>query len=103
MDCRTCKHNTYIDIKNCSHVCCCHPVTIKKAVRWEKGDPAMVNFRTSDVPLRDIGYFQDCPAYEAAAQVNLPWERVPQHAGDPGHGPVPPVRLPHKDDNTPAI
>jgi hypothetical protein len=65
MDCRTCKHNTYIDIKDCSHVSCGHPITRAKEPRFATGDPAMVNFRTGDVPLRDLEYFQDCAAYEA--------------------------------------
>jgi hypothetical protein len=40
-------------------------------------------------------------------EVNLPFERLPQHAGDPGFGPVPNViPMPSKDpkhpSNTPA-
>jgi len=30
------------------------------------------------------------PPVEAKSEVNLPFERLPQHAGDPGVGPVPP-------------
>jgi len=66
-DCRTCKHNTYIDIKDCSHFCCCHPITLARGPKRQDGDPAMVDFRTSDVPLRDLEYFQNCPTYESAA------------------------------------
>lgn len=63
-DCRNCFHNTYRAIKDCTHFDCVHPVTLARGPRWQSGDPAMVNFRTSDVPLRDIEYFSDCPTWE---------------------------------------
>lgn len=34
--------------------------------------------------------------------VNMPFERLPQHAHDPGFGPVPPRRISDKDDNNVA-
>jgi ribosome modulation factor len=38
------------------------------------------------------GFDKGCLEREAAKQipVNLPFERIPQHASDPGFGPVPP-------------
>lgn len=79
-DCRTCRHNLYIGqppIKD--WVDCGHPVTFAKRVNWEKGDPAMVNYRTGDVPVREIHNLQECPTYEAAATSSAP--RDPKQEG----------------------
>ncbi len=65
-DCRTCKHNSYIGIGESDWVTCNHPITLAKEPRWEKGDPAMVNYRTGDVPIREINNLQECPTFEAA-------------------------------------
>ncbi len=69
-DCRTCFHNTYRAIKDCDYVDCMHPVTLARGPRHQQGDPAMVNWRTADVHLRDIHHFKDCPT----------WEPVPEPA-----------------------
>lgn len=40
---------------------------------------------------------------QPAIPVNLPWERIPQHGGDPGYGPAPNViPLPSKDPKHPS-
>ena len=64
-DCRTCKHNSYlyaIAIRGWFN--CTHPITLRKGPDWEEGDPAMVNFRTADVPMEKIRDFQNCPTWE---------------------------------------
>lgn len=66
-DCRTCKHNTYVNSNIPNWVSCGHPITLRKQPRFEAGDPAFVNFMTGDLPVADIGYLQDCAAYETAA------------------------------------
>jgi len=63
-DCRTCAHNTYREIKT-EWVSCSHPVTLAKIPKLEKGDPAFVDYRTSDVPVSRISEIGFCPAYEA--------------------------------------
>lgn len=65
MDCRTCQHNTYRNIKDCDFVSCAHPTTLARGPRWEEGDPAMVNFRTGDVSISQIHNLQNCPTYTA--------------------------------------
>lgn len=66
-DCRTCKHNTYIDIKDCQWVCCSHPSTILKTPRWAEGDPAWVNLMTADIPVSRLSELGNCTTFEAAA------------------------------------
>ena len=62
MDCRTCKHNTYRDLKT-DWVSCSHPITIAKLPQWAEGDPAFVNVMTADIPLSRIAELADCPAW----------------------------------------
>lgn len=64
--CLTCRHNTYREIST-DWFDCCHPVTIARGPKWQPGDPAMVNYRTGDVPVSRIGEMGDCPAFEAFA------------------------------------
>jgi hypothetical protein len=64
MDCRTCKFNSYIDTGITDFVDCCHPITFDRGPRWQKGDPAMVNYRTADVHISQIHNLADCPTYE---------------------------------------
>lgn len=63
MDCRTCKYNTYAGITT-EWVDCNHPITLERGPRWQSGDPAFVNMRTSDVPISRIGELVDCPTWE---------------------------------------
>lgn len=65
-DCMSCKHNSYKDAGIADWVSCCHPVTIRKTPRWEKGDPAFVNWMTGDVHVSRIDEIGDCPAHEPA-------------------------------------
>lgn len=69
MDCRTCKHNTYIGSVD-DWVSCSHPTTLEKTPRPEKGDPAWVNAMTTDLRVSrmdDYGdIFSKCPTFEAA-------------------------------------
>lgn len=62
-DCRTCKHNSYKDIKT-DWVHCSHPITIRKMPKWERGDPAFVSLRTGDLHISGIGDIGDCPTWE---------------------------------------
>lgn len=68
-DCRTCKHNTYIEHASIGWFDCSHPTTFEKRVRWEKGDPAMVEYRTADVPISEIDRFENCPTWEGTTAV----------------------------------
>lgn len=64
-DCRTCRHNSYLGIESIvGWFDCSHPITFEKRTRWANGDPAMVNYRTGDVPLSQIHHFAHCPAWE---------------------------------------
>ena len=64
-DCRTCKHNTYGGNRAIlGWVSCEHPVTVAKTPQWRQGDPAMVSYRTGDVPISQIHSLQDCPCWE---------------------------------------
>lgn len=64
-DCRTCRHNTYGDSPSITDwVHCMHPVTAAKTPRWETDDPAMVGYRTGDVPVSQIHNLRDCPTFE---------------------------------------
>lgn len=65
MNCLTCKHNTYIGIKS-DWFDCSHPITLELGVRWERGAPAMVDYRTSDVPASRVKELGNCPTYEPA-------------------------------------
>lgn len=67
MDCRTCKHNSYLDIRDCDFVSCGHPKTLAKAVRFEKGDPAWVNALTGDIHVSQIPGLEldKCECWEA--------------------------------------
>jgi hypothetical protein len=67
-DCRTCEHNTYKSIDT-DWVSCSHPITIRKSVRWEPGDPAFVSVITGDIPISRIHEFFDCPTWEARGSV----------------------------------
>lgn len=67
-DCRTCRHNTYIALADCEWVDCNHPITLAKGPRWEKGDPAFVNMRTSDLPLSRLSEVADCACWEPVAK-----------------------------------
>jgi hypothetical protein len=62
--CLTCNHNLYKDIPETGFFDCGHPVTFDKRVRWQKGDPAMVDYRTGDVKVSEIEAFKDCPTFE---------------------------------------
>ena len=62
-DCRTCQHNSYIQQNN-GWVNCHHPVTLAKQPKWTEGDPAMVSYRTGDVPLSQIAELDNCPTWE---------------------------------------
>lgn len=53
-DCLTCKHNSYRDLPENEWVHCVHPITLRKGPHWEKGDPAMVDWRTGDVHVKDL-------------------------------------------------
>lgn len=68
MDCRTCIHNSYRELASVNRewVSCSHPVTLLRGPQWEKGDPAMVSFRTGDVPMSQISELADCPTFQAA-------------------------------------
>lgn len=63
LDCRTCAHNIYRGIGT-EWVSCAHPITVAKTPRWKEGDPQMVNYRTGDVPIADIGQLANCPTWE---------------------------------------
>jgi hypothetical protein len=68
MDCRTCKHNTYIDTPTITDwVSCGHPVTLQKQPRPEPGDPAWVNAMTGDMRIDQMerNGLLDCSAWEA--------------------------------------
>jgi hypothetical protein len=58
-------HNTYKTIGT-EWVSCAHPITLKKLPDWKRGDPAMVNYRTGDVPISEIKELANCPTWEAA-------------------------------------
>jgi hypothetical protein len=62
-DCRTCDFNSYRNIGVTDFVVCNHPITLARGPRWQEGDPAMVNWRTADVRIRDIENFEDCPTW----------------------------------------
>ena len=65
-DCRTCVHNGYLYADVGDFIDCIHPVAMEKGPRWQKGDPAIVNWRTADVAVRDIPKMGECPTYERA-------------------------------------
>jgi hypothetical protein len=70
-DCRDCFHNSYLGHPLIDDwVSCSHPATLAKGPRWEKGDPAMVNYRTGDVPLSEILNLQDCPTWTSTEPTN---------------------------------
>lgn len=62
-DCRNCDFNTYKDAGTSDWMSCCHPTAIRKLAKWEPGDPAIISYRTADVPIRDIQYMADCSAW----------------------------------------
>jgi hypothetical protein len=62
-DCRTCAHNTYYGVTN-EWVSCAHPITRAKTPDWKEGDPAMVSYRTGDVPASEIRELANCPTWE---------------------------------------
>jgi hypothetical protein len=65
-NCLTCKHNSYLSNPAITGwVSCCHPVTLQKQPRWEKGDPAWVDAMTGDRPVSQLADIGDCSAYEA--------------------------------------
>lgn len=65
-NCLTCKHNSYRGQAGIKQwVSCCHPVSLAKTPRWEDGDPAMVSYRTGDVPISQIHELNNCPTWEA--------------------------------------
>jgi hypothetical protein len=67
-DCRTCKHNTYRDLKDCTFVSCGHPVTLEKTPKAEDGDPAWVNALTCDMKISEMfsmGMLDGCKTWEA--------------------------------------
>ena len=68
--CKTCTWELYgADIPE--WIDCRHPVTLAKKGRWEKGDPAMVDWRTADVNIaRDGHALMDCPTYEPVEQAD---------------------------------
>ena len=69
MDCRTCKHNSYRDIKT-DFVSCCHPMTLAKSPRPADGDPAWVNYMTADIHISRLADLDSCPTWEAAKVVH---------------------------------
>ena len=64
MDCRTCKHNSYLNVVK-DWVSCSHPITLAKQPRPEPGDPAFVDFRTGDLHVAQLHNVPKCPTYEA--------------------------------------
>lgn len=62
-NCLSCKYNPYYDFEK-DWFDCVHPITIKRGPHWEKGDPAMVSYRTGDVRKKDIGDLHECPTWE---------------------------------------
>jgi hypothetical protein len=66
-DCRTCKHNTYRNLKDCDYVSCGHPVTLRKQPKPEARDPAWVNAMTADIKISQMESLQllECEAWEA--------------------------------------
>lgn len=66
MDCRTCRHNSYINIMT-DWVSCGHPTTLAKMPRWEAGDPAWVNMLTSDKHISQLHDVENCPCWETIA------------------------------------
>lgn len=71
-DCRTCKHNTYRDLKDCNFVSCGHPITLAKTPRPEAGDPAWVSAMTADIK---IAHMESLSLLECEA-----WETLPSTA-----------------------
>lgn len=66
-DCRRCKYNSYVGTPAIKGwVDCGHPITWAKTPKWEKGDPAMVGYRTGDVPVSEIHNLLNCPTFEEA-------------------------------------
>ena len=70
-DCRDCTHNSYRKLNETNFVSCSHPVTLAKEPRWEAGDPAIVNWRTADVHVRELWQLQDCPTWEPARNTEV--------------------------------
>jgi hypothetical protein len=64
MDCRTCRHNSYIDIKMTDWVSCGHPKTLVKIPRYEAGDPAWVNMLTGDKHISQLHDVEGCQCWE---------------------------------------
>lgn len=64
MNCLTCRHNTYKDIKDCDFFDCVHP-DLPMPV-WSEGMPSMAAYRTGDVHKSLISEFDNCPTYEAS-------------------------------------
>ena len=65
-DCRTCVHNTFYGVTN-EWVSCSHQITVRKTPSWKEGDPAMVSYRTGDVPASEIRELAGCPTWERHA------------------------------------
>lgn len=65
-DCRTCRHNSYLDIPGCAFVSCSHPATLAKTPSWVAGDPAWVNMLTGDLPVSRIDEVGECSCWVAA-------------------------------------
>jgi hypothetical protein len=65
-DCRTCKYNTYQNLKRCDAVSCSHPITLAKTPRYETGDPAWVNAMTADMFVSQMAGYQmdNCATWE---------------------------------------
>ena len=72
MDCRTCKHNSYIDLGT-DWVSCSHPITLARMAqmqRWGRSEPVWLSMITADVPTSRIDELSDCQAWESAGDAN---------------------------------
>jgi len=66
-NCSTCKHNSYIDIKDCGWFLCSHPVIISKTPKAEASDPKFVGLMTTDFPISWLHNCDDCPTWESVS------------------------------------
>ena len=81
--CKTCKWESYGPAIP-DWISCHHPVTLAKQPPWQKGDPAMVSWRTTDVNVaRDGRELMDCPTFEAAESTH-PTDAAAADAGRDG-------------------
>lgn len=69
-NCLTCKHNMYINLK-VDWFDCSHPTVIARGSKWQAGDPAIMNYRTADIPASRIDEIGECPTYEPVAALSL--------------------------------